>query len=90
MAPAGTGSPPQTPAQLPGSDFFLVDPFSFKTDQHQVSPCIIYGLLNRVVMRIEDMISEDKSYYTSTTSSHYIHRKPMGETNENLSFDIRV
>ena len=44
MAPAGTDSPPRTPALLPGTDVFLVNPFSPKTDQHQVSPCIIYAL----------------------------------------------
>ena len=41
---AGTDSPPQTPALPSGTDVFLVNPFSPKTDQHQVSPCIMYAL----------------------------------------------
>ena len=30
-----------------------------KTDQHEISPCIINALSNTVVMRIEDIIIED-------------------------------
>ena len=45
-------------------------------------------LENRVVTRIEDMITEDESY--STTCPHYFHRKPIGATNEKLNFDIRI
>ena len=43
-------------------------------------------------MRIKNTVTEfeDKIIDTSTTSPHYIHKKPIGETNENLSFDIRV
>ena len=44
MAPAGTDSPPQTPALSPGTGVFLVNAFSPKTDQHQVSPCVINAL----------------------------------------------
>ena len=40
-------------------------------------------------MRIEDIISEDNLFDTSATAPHYIHRKPIRVTNENLSFDIR-
>ena len=89
MAPAVTDSPPQTRAQFRGSDDFLVNPLSPKTDRHQVSPCIIFAFYNREVMRIEDIISEDNLFDTLTTSPHYIHRKPIRVTNENLSFDIR-
>ena len=31
-----------------------------KTDQHEISPCIINALSNTVVMRIEDMMIEDE------------------------------
>ena len=34
------------------------NPLSLKSDQHQISPCNINALLNRVVMRITDMITE--------------------------------
>ena len=45
-------------------------------------------LENRVVTRIEDMITEDESY--STTCPYYFHRKPIGATNEKLNFDIGI
>ena len=38
-----------------------VNPLSPKSDQHQISPCNITALLNRVVMRIVDMITQDES-----------------------------
>ena len=37
-----------------------VNPLSPKSDQHQISPCNINALYNRVVMRIMDMITEDE------------------------------
>ena len=37
-----------------------INPFSPKSDQHQISPCNINTLLNRVVMRIADMITQDE------------------------------
>ena len=40
-------------------------------------------------MRIEDIISEDNLFDTSTTAPHSILRRPIRVTNENLSFDIR-
>ena len=36
------------------------DPLRPKNDQHQISPCNINALLNRVVMRITDMITQDE------------------------------
>ena len=38
----------------------LVNPLRPKSDQHQISPCDINALLNRVVMRITDMITQDE------------------------------
>ena len=35
-------------------------PQSPKSDQHQISPCNINALLNRVVMRITGMITQDE------------------------------
>ena len=32
----------------------------FESDHHQISPCNINALLNRVVMRITDMITHDE------------------------------
>ena len=37
-----------------------VNPLSPKSDQHQISPCNINALYNRVVMRIRDMITQDE------------------------------
>ena len=36
------------------------NPFSPKSDQHQISPCNIDALQNRVVMRITDVITQDE------------------------------
>ena len=36
------------------------DPLSPKIDQHQISPCNINALENRVVLRIMDMIKQDE------------------------------
>ena len=36
------------------------NPFSPKIDQHQISPCNIDALQNRVVMRITDVITQDE------------------------------
>ena len=38
----------------------LINPLSPKSDQHQISPCNINALQNRVVMRITDMITQDE------------------------------
>ena len=38
-----------------------LNPLSPKSDQHQISPCNISALQNRVVMRIKDMITQDES-----------------------------
>ena len=38
-----------------------LNPLSPKSDQHEISPCSINSLENRVVMRIEYMIREDES-----------------------------
>ena len=38
----------------------LFNPLSPKSDQHQISPCNINALLNRVDMRIMDMITQDE------------------------------
>ena len=37
-----------------------LNPLSPKSDQHQISPCNINALSNRVVMRIRDMITQDE------------------------------
>ena len=37
------------------------NPLSPTIDQRQISPCNINALLNRVVMRITDMITQDES-----------------------------
>ena len=37
-----------------------LNPLSPKGDQHQISPRNINALLNRVVMRIKDMITQDE------------------------------
>ena len=39
----------------------IINPLSPKSDQHQISPCNISALQNRVVMRIKDMITQDES-----------------------------
>ena len=54
--------------EQPGPDFIFVsamrvsknqvNPLTPKSDQHQISPCNISALLNRVVMRIMDMITQ--------------------------------
>ena len=36
------------------------NPLSPKSDQHQISPCNINALLNRVVVRIKEMITQDE------------------------------
>ena len=36
------------------------NPLSPKSDQHQISPCNINALRNRIVMRITDMITQDE------------------------------
>jgi len=36
------------------------NPLSPKSDQHQISPCNINALYDRVVMRIMDMITQDE------------------------------
>ena len=38
----------------------IINPLSPKSDQHQISPCNINALYNRVVMRITDMITQDE------------------------------
>ena len=38
-----------------------IHPLSPRSDQHQISPCNINALENRVVMRTEYMIGEDES-----------------------------
>ena len=38
-----------------------INPLSPKSDQHQISPCNINALQNRVVMRIKDMITQNES-----------------------------
>ena len=37
-----------------------LNPLSPKSDQHQISPCNIDALSNRMVMRITDMITQDE------------------------------
>ena len=37
-----------------------INPLSLKGDQHQISPCNINALQNRVVMKITDMITQDE------------------------------
>ena len=36
------------------------NPLSPKSNQHQISPCKINALLNRVVVRIKNMITQDE------------------------------
>ena len=36
------------------------NPLSPKSDQHQISPCNINALSNKMVMRIRDMITQDE------------------------------
>ena len=38
----------------------LLNSLSPKSDQHQISPCNINALSNRVVMRVMNMITQDK------------------------------
>ena len=38
----------------------LVDPLIANSDQHQISPCNINALENRMVMRITNMITQDE------------------------------
>ena len=40
-------------------EFIFLTPLNPKSDQHQISPCNSDALLNRVVMRIKDMITQD-------------------------------
>ena len=42
-------------------DGFLLNPLRTKSDKHEISPFNINALDNRLVMRIEYMIKEDKS-----------------------------
>ena len=37
-----------------------INPLSLKSDQHQIFPCNINALQNRVVMKITDMITQDE------------------------------
>ena len=37
-----------------------INPLSLKGDQHQIFPCNINALQNRVVMKITDMITQDE------------------------------
>ena len=37
-----------------------INPLSPNSDQHQISSCNINTLLNRVIMRITDMVTEDE------------------------------
>ena len=39
---------------------YTMNPLMPKSDQHQISPCNINALQNRVVMRITDMITQDE------------------------------
>ena len=41
--------------------YAFLNPLRPKSDQHQISPCSITTLSNTVVMRIEDLISQDES-----------------------------
>ena len=52
-----------------------VNPLTPKSDQHQISPCNISALLNRVVMRIMDMITQMNLLDILSTSPHYFCRK---------------
>ena len=63
-----------------------LSPLSPKSDQRQISPCNIDALLNRVVMRTTDMITQDEF------ARYFINfcRKRTGATNENSNFDLRV
>ena len=46
--------------KLPNLKVIGLNPLSPKSDQHQISPCNINALYNRVVMRIRDMITQDE------------------------------
>lgn len=39
----------------------VINPLSLKSDQLEISPCKINALQNRLVMRTEEMITEDES-----------------------------
>ena len=41
---------------------FYLNPGSSKSDQNPTSPCNFSALLNRVVMRIKGLITQDKFY----------------------------
>ena len=41
---------------------YSLNPLSSKSDQHQISPCNINDLKNKVVMRITDMITQGFTY----------------------------
>ena len=45
------------------------NPLSPTIDQRQISPCNINALLNRVVMRITAMITQDEFYQLLLTTS---------------------
>ena len=44
----------------PIQKLIVESPLTPKSDQHQISPCNINALKNRVVMRIKDMITQDE------------------------------
>ena len=54
------------------------NPLGPKRDQHQIFPCNINAIQNKVVTRIKDMIKQDES--TSTNNSpHSFHKKLYGQ-----------
>ena len=55
--PTGYWLLPQISLLCKGYSF---NPLSPKSDQHQISPCNINALSNRVVMRIRDKITQDE------------------------------
>ena len=46
------------PVDVRHSEKSLPNPLSPKSDQHEISPCNINTLYNRVVMRVTDMITQ--------------------------------
>ena len=65
------------------------NPFSPKSDQHQISPCNIDALQNRVVMRITDVIKMNLLDILSTSPYNFC-MKWIGTTNKNSNFVLVV
>ena len=59
-------------------------------DQDWDSPCIIYAVYDKVLMRIKDAITYMNLVDTETDSPLHCYGRHKETENENLTFDIRV